>query len=92
MMLCLIRHFGKLSINLMHPYFSLEREKSKFTKLIFLIWLNKRLKVSCLCVNEEKWCEFENEPSDFFYEIHGIIHDFSYPITLQQNGVVERKK
>jgi len=35
--------------------------------------------------------EFENEPFEAFCEKHGIIHEFSSPITPQQNGVVERK-
>jgi len=35
--------------------------------------------------------EFENEPFETFCEKYGIIHEFSSPRTLQQNGVVERK-
>jgi len=36
--------------------------------------------------------EFENEPFENFCEKHGIFHEFSSPITPQQNGVVERNK
>jgi transposase InsO family protein len=35
--------------------------------------------------------EFENEPFENFCETHEILHDFSSPITPQNNGVVERK-
>jgi len=33
--------------------------------------------------------EFENELFKAFCEKHGIVHEFSYPRTPQQNGVVE---
>jgi len=36
--------------------------------------------------------EFQNERFEHFCEKHGIKHNFSAPRTLQQNGVVERKK
>jgi transposase InsO family protein len=35
--------------------------------------------------------KFENESFKAFCEKHGIIHEFSSPITPQQSGVVERK-
>lgn len=35
--------------------------------------------------------EFENDPFKFFCEKHGILHEFSFPRTPEQNGVVERK-
>jgi len=35
--------------------------------------------------------KFENEPFGTFCEKYGIVHEFSFPRTPQQNGVVERK-
>jgi transposase InsO family protein len=35
--------------------------------------------------------EFENSSFEKFCNQHGIKHEFSSPITPQQNGVVERK-
>lgn len=35
--------------------------------------------------------EFENISGFDFYEAYEISHEFSAPMTLQQNGVVERR-
>ncbi|CAJ2645128.1 unnamed protein product [Trifolium pratense] len=56
----------------------------------------------CLQLQKEKDCgivrirsdhgkEFENSKFADFYAAEGITHEFSSPITPQQNGVVERK-
>jgi len=44
-----------------------------------------------LKVRSDHGGEFENEPFEVFCEKYGIIHEFSSPITPQQNGVVGRK-
>jgi transposase InsO family protein len=44
-----------------------------------------------LKVKSDHGGEFENESFKKICEKHGIIHEFSYPITQQQNEVVERK-
>ena len=48
-----------------------------------------------LCIasirSDHGW-EFENEAFETFFDEHGIEHNFLAPITLKQNGVVERQK
>ena len=44
-----------------------------------------------LKVRSDHGGEFENEPFESFCEKHGIIHEFSFPRTPQQNGVVDGK-
>ena len=35
--------------------------------------------------------EFENSAFNEFFQYEGIFHEFSTPMTPQQNGIVERK-
>ena len=57
--------------------------------------LAKRLQNSCcsniIAIRSDHGEEFQNEKFSTFCEKLGIFHNFSAPITPQQNGVVERK-
>ena len=59
-----------------------------FSKFCIQIQSKKELKI--LKVRSDHGGDFENEPFEIFCEKHEIIHEFSSPITPQQNGVVER--
>jgi len=60
-----------------------------FTNFCTQIQSEKEMKI--LKIRSDHVREFKNEPFETFYEKHGIVHEFSSPITPQQNGVVERK-
>jgi len=60
-----------------------------FTNLCTQIQSKKEMKISKIRSDHEG--EFENDPFEMFCTKHGIIHEFSPPRTLQQNGVAERK-
>jgi transposase InsO family protein len=60
-----------------------------FSNFCIQIQSEKELKISK--VRSDHAGEFENEPFETFCEKYGIVHEFSYPRTPQQNGVVERK-
>jgi len=57
----------------------------------FCIQVQSEKEMKILKVKSDHGDEFENEPFEYFWEKHGIIHEFSSPRTPQQNGVVERK-
>jgi len=42
-------------------------------------------------IKSDHGTDFENAKFNEFCSSEGIIHEFSSPITPQQNGVVERK-
>lgn len=42
------------------------------------------------CIRSDHGTKFDNAKFDEFCNENGIIHNFSTPITPQQNGVVER--
>ena len=60
-----------------------------FSNFCTQIQFQKEMKL--LKVRSDHGGEFKNEPFEIFCEKHGIIHEFSSPITPQQNVVVERK-
>jgi len=60
-----------------------------FSNFCTQIQSQKEMKI--LKIRSDRGGEFENEPFETFCEKHGIVHEFSSPITPQQNGVVERK-
>jgi len=60
-----------------------------FNTFCKLVQAEKELKIVIVRSGHEG--EFENEPFELFCEKHGIIHEFSSPLTPQQNEVVERK-
>ena len=52
----------------------------------------QREKESCVIrIRSDHGKEFENQKFDEFCSSEGIKHEFSSPITPQQNGIVERK-
>jgi len=57
----------------------------------FYTQIQSENELKILKVRSDHGWEFENEPFETFFEKHGIIHEFSYPRTPQQNGVVQRK-
>jgi len=60
-----------------------------FSSFCTQIQSEKEMKI--LKVRSDHGGEFENEPFESFCEKHGIIHEFSFPRTPQQNGVVDGK-
>ena len=67
--------------------------KSDTVKLCIILCLNlqreKRQKI--IRIHSDHGKEFDNEDLNNFCQTEGIYHEFSAPITPQQNGVVERK-
>lgn len=44
-----------------------------------------------ICIRSDHEREFDNSAFNDFYESEGAFHEFSAPLTPQQNGVVECK-
>jgi len=57
----------------------------------FFIQVQSEKEMKILNVRSDHGGELENESFESFCEKHGIIYEFSYARTPQQNGVVERK-
>jgi len=60
-----------------------------FNKLATAIQNKKDLKIKT--IRSDHGCELQNDTFNIFCEENGILHNFSVPRTLQQNGVIERK-
>ncbi|RDX92144.1 hypothetical protein CR513_25763, partial [Mucuna pruriens] len=83
----------------------IKRKNKLETWVMFLTHKDESFKVFSIfykCIQNEKGIniisiisdhgeEFENENFQQFCEEHGVHYNFSYPITPQHNGVVERK-
>ena len=72
--------------------------KRKFETLINFRKLCKKISTEKICedvrvvgIMTDHGTEFENSSFERFCDKYGIHHEFSSPITPQQNGVVERK-
>ncbi|XP_022853916.1 uncharacterized protein LOC111375345, partial [Olea europaea var. sylvestris] len=74
-------------------WIELLREKSDTCDLIKSLCkrLSNELNLKVSRMRSDHGKEFENFNLDSFCMDEGILHEFSSPITLQQNGVVERK-
>ncbi|KAA0038999.1 envelope-like protein [Cucumis melo var. makuwa] len=53
--------------------------------------LQREKEVKIVRIRSDHGKEFKNEDLNNFYDFEGIHHEYSTPITPQQNGVVERK-
>ncbi|XP_059428598.1 uncharacterized protein LOC132162380 [Corylus avellana] len=76
-----------------YTWISLLKEKSEAFDQATVLF--KRIQVEQNCsiqrIRSDHGREFENSSFEEFYKNFGIKHEFSSPITLQQNGVIERK-
>ena len=61
--------------------------------IVYKVMVNESLssRPSLVRIRIDHGIKFENAQFDELYSTNGIKHDFSAPITLQQNGVVEKK-
>ena len=53
--------------------------------------IQRKNKCGVVRIRSDHGKEFENSKFEEFYAFEGISHEFSSPITPQQNGVVEQK-
>ena len=93
------------SINHSKYVFVIVDDYSRFTWTIFLKHksdafecfknfskrIQNQLSVKIITIRSDHGGEFENEKFEEFCNKKGITHNFSFPRTPQQNGVVERK-
>ncbi|KAK2457508.1 putative mitochondrial protein [Trifolium repens] len=68
-----------------------EKSDSYDTLKLLCLQLQREKDLSIVRIRSDHGREFENAKFSKFCEAEGIKHEFSSPITPQQNGVVERK-
>jgi transposase InsO family protein len=72
-------------------FFLQEKSQTQETLKRFLRWAQNEFGLRIKKIRSDKGTEFKNSQIEGFLEEEGIKHEFSYPYTPQQNGVVERK-
>ncbi|TYK17067.1 Retrovirus-related Pol polyprotein from transposon TNT 1-94 [Cucumis melo var. makuwa] len=72
---------------------NIDKRKSDTVKLCISLYLNLQREKGqkIIRIRSDHGKEFDNEDLNNFCQTEGIYHEFSAPITPQQNGVVERK-
>jgi transposase InsO family protein len=72
-------------------FFLQEKSQTQETLKGFLRWTQNEFGLRIKKIRSDNGTKFKNLQIDGFLEDEGIKHEFSYPYTPQQNGVVERK-
>jgi hypothetical protein len=76
-----------------YTWIRLLKEKSKVFDQATILFKQMQVEQDCIIqrIRSDHGREFENSNFEDFCNQYGIKHEFSSPITPQQNGVVERK-
>jgi transposase InsO family protein len=72
-------------------FFLQEKSQTQETLKGFLRRAQNKFELRIKKIRSDNGMEFKNSQIEGFLEDKGIKHEFSYPYTPQQNGVVERK-
>ena len=72
--------------------FFLKHKNDAFNEFsVFCKQIQIQKSTTIVTIRSDHGGEFENELFSDFCNKHGILHEFSFPMTPQQNGVIERK-
>jgi hypothetical protein len=72
-------------------FFLQKKSQTQETLKRFLRWAQNEFGLRIKKIRSDNGTEFKNSQIEGFLEEEGIKHEFSFPYTPQQNGVVERK-